>query len=570
MSKIYLPLKIYKYENNTETYLWDQDWLVLGSKITAKTSNWESFAQEAVLEANGDIITQLYIGSPGNVDLSTAGKMVDVTPFIGKTIRCYLKGDDKQRMIQLVFGSLGQLGTLSVDQTFWMNGAQKFYITGGIGQILNNGNDQARCTSIAFPIKDGNTYYTQWVGCLGRGDTGKYNAYSNSTGRGSSVDIANWLDGYVPVVPDEDNPYWDGGTSSESDSNGNFSEDSDSIGDEGLPSLSAVGTGFATIFTPSATQLRNLATIMWNQNVFAALQNLVENINDMFTGLSIVPFEVTQGRTVDVTWLGLFDTGVALTLAANQFYDIPMGSIDLSDDSRIFTSGSALDYAPFSKLGIYLPFIGFQELDIDECRNAVIGLHYKIDILSGTCVAMISLDGNEIYQFTGNCLTQIPITNQSLESLVSDAVQVGIAISNTGATAASATGEVTEAASSEDGANFQDIANAHQKITRSGGQLVSATANAMMGMKPTMKKSGAVSAAASLMSIKQPYLFLTTPRQSMPNHYQRYCGFPSNITGTLNSFTGFTVVESIRLNHLVATSPEVAEIYDLLKKGVII
>lgn len=570
MSKIYLPLKIYKYENNTETYLWDQDWLVLGSKITAKTSNWENFAQEAILEANGDIITQLYIGSPGNVDLSTAGKMVDATPFLGKTIRCYLKGDSQQRMIQLVFSSLGSLGTASVDQSFWIGGALKFNITGGIGQLLNNGNDQARCTSIAFPIKDGNTYYTQWVGCIGRGDTGKYNAYSNSTSRGTSTAIADWLNGYVPVVPDEDNPYWDGGTSGEGGGGGNFSEDSDTIALDNLPTLDAVGTGFATLFTPTKTQLAHLADIMWNNNIFAALQNLVENITNMFTGLSIVPFLVTPGSTVEVTWLGLPITEVYLTLAAKQFYEIDMGTINLAEDQRIHTTGSALDYAPFSKLGIYLPFIGFQELDIDECRGCVMGLIYRIDILSGTCVAVISLDGNNVYQYTGNCLTQIPITNESLESLVSDAVNVGIAISNTGATAATSAGEISEAANSSEGLKFDDIANAHRKITNSEGQLASATANAMMGMKPTIKKSGAVSAAASLLSVKQPYLFVTTPRQSIPDFYQRYCGFPSNMTGKLNTFSGFTVVESIRLNGLVATSPEVAEIYDLLKKGVII
>ena len=114
------------------------------------------------------------------------------------------------------------------------------------------------------------------------------------------------------------------------------------------------------------------------------------------------------------------------------------------------------------------------------------------------------------------------------------------------------------------------IAHAHAHVASSAGQLSSATANAAMGMKPTYGKAGAISGSASLLSVKQPYLFLTTPRQSIPDHYQRYCGFPSNISGKLSSFSGFTVVEDIRLNGLVATSPEVSEIYELLKKGVII
>lgn len=405
--------------------------------------------------------------------------------------------------------------------------------------------------------------------------TAETSAFTNTLHTSSFTNnLYSFFEGAPIDYVDYENPYADGGTSEEGGGNGNFSDNSDVISDEGLPTLSAVGSGFATLFTPSKIQLRNLADIMWNSNIFTALQNLVENITNMFTGLSIVPFNVTAGSTVEVTWLGLPITELYLTLAAQQYYDIDMGAINLANDDRIFTSGSALDYSPFSKLGIYLPFIGFQELDIDECRGTVMHLHYKVDILSGTCVAMIALDGNEIYQYTGNCLTQIPITNESLESLISDAVQVGIAISNTNA----ATGAVSAAESEWGAANTEGeiktanthLSQAHSNLATSRGHLASATANAAMGIKPNIKKSGAVSAAASLLSIRQPYLFLTTPRQSLPAELQKFEGFPSNITDKLGNFEGFTVVESIRLNDLVATTPEVAEIYDLLKKGVII
>lgn len=379
-----------------------------------------------------------------------------------------------------------------------------------------------------------------------------------------------------PIRPvDADNPYDPGGTSYPSDSNANFSEDSDSVTVDSLPSIDAVGTGFATLFTPSKTQLAALADVMWDNSIFGALQNLVANISDMFTSLSIVPFTVAAGATVSVNFLGLFDTGINLTLASAQFCEFNMGTINLDNDRRIFTSGSALDYSPFSKLGIFLPFIGFEELDVDECRGASIGLKYRIDILSGTCVALISINGNTIYQFTGNCLTQIPITNESMQSLVTDAVQVGIAATEAsvarGAVGAAETA-LDEAEKAESGVSSAKgtlrTANAHFNQTKSS--LASATANAAMGMKPTFGKNGSVSAAASLLSVRQPYVFLTTPRQSMPARYQRYNGFPCNMTGVLSSFSGYTVVESIRLNDLVATTPEVEEIYELLHSGVII
>lgn len=383
----------------------------------------------------------------------------------------------------------------------------------------------------------------------------------------------------VPII-DTGNPYEPGGTSTEGDPTpGNFSDDSQDLDPEGLPdegSTGAVGTGFATIFTPTKSQLNHLADVMWGNDIVSFLQNQVENIKDMFVSLGIVPFRVTPGATVSVMWLGIVDTAISLTKAANQFYEFNMGSINMATSEYVYSSKSALDYSPFSKLGIYLPFIGYQELDIDECRESIIGLKYKIDILSGSCVAQISLNGNPVYQFAGNCMTQIPLTGQDAQTLFTNAVNVGIAAA--GAKSAGAVASAGDAAtdamvdSGKIGAESGEAQHAQHAahVSNARGSLASATANGMMGMKPSYSKAGAISASNSLLALKQPFLFLTTPRQCIPEHYQRYCGFPSNITGKLGDFSGYTVVEDIRLNGLVATSSEVEEIYQLLKSGVII
>lgn len=390
-----------------------------------------------------------------------------------------------------------------------------------------------------------------------------------------SNDMDTWLNG-LPEPVDVDNPYFNGGTSGTGGGGGNFSEDSDSVSEDEMPTLDAIGTGMATIFSPNKSQLKALSEVFWGSQWWTALQNTIEGIDKMFVSLGIVPFTVNKGATVEVTWLGLSITEVMLTLASKQMYEFDMGSINLGNDTRIFTSGSALDYSPFSKIGIYLPFIGYEELDIDEIRGATVSLKYRIDILSGTCVAIVKVNGNSIYQFTGNCITQIPITSQNFENLFTNAVNVGIALgtAKAGAAAANAGAEAAteKAASSEVGlAQHESIgAVAAAKVASAHSSLASATANTMMGMKPTFNKTGSISASASLFTVKQPFIFLVTPRQCLPSRYQRYCGFPSNMTGKLSEFSGFTVVEDIRLNGLVATSAEVGEIYDLLKSGVII
>lgn len=353
----------------------------------------------------------------------------------------------------------------------------------------------------------------------------------------------------------------------------NFGEDSDNPQVDPLPDESTMGasaTGFATLFTPSKTQLQNLSSLMWNKTFLEFIYNLVQDVSDLFVSLAMVPFVVPAGATKTVTWFG-FETSVSLTLASKQFLEFPMGTINLGDDTRAYNSDSALDYSPFSELGIYLPFIGYRDLNIDECRKASISLTYRIDILSGECVAILRVAGKDLYTFTGNCLTQIPLSQSNMESLVTDAVNVGLAISGVNAASGVAAAE-SAAAGKVSSQEISDLKNAHAgaHMAHSEGMLASATANAMMGMKPHISKTGSVSGAAAMMAVRQPFLFLKTPRQAIPNNYNRFCGFPSNMTGPLSSFSGYTVVEDIRLNNLAATSAEVAEIYKLLKQGVII
>lgn len=391
------------------------------------------------------------------------------------------------------------------------------------------------------------------------------------------------------ILGDNVNPYSGGeysGTGGGDRHKQNWSENSDIVLPSPMPSetdYGAVACGLITIFTPSKDQLKKLSEVIWGQGFWNFVKNAIENIADLFVSLAMVPFEVSKGETVEVTWFSYdlggqvpIGTGIYLTKATKQWYEFDMGTINLMGSGKGFATDSVLDYSPYSKLGIYLPFIGYQELDIDECREAPINLLYRIDILSGTCVALITINGRTIYQFTGNCITQLPLTSMDAQTMLSNAVNIGIAAASAGATAAVASAGDAVAAEnlakgkiSAAGAELQNAQHS-ASVSNAQGSLVSATANGVLGMKPNFKKSGAISASASLFNVMQPYLFLTTPRQSMPEGYQNVCGFPCNIGDVLGNFEGFTVVEDIRLNGLVATSPEVEEIYQLLKTGVII
>lgn len=56
---------------------------------------------------------------------------------------------------------------------------------------------------------------------------------------------------------------------------------------------------------------------------------------------------------------------------------------------------SVLDYSPYTRIKIFLPFSGFQELNPSEVMNHNIRLQYTVDVLSGRCLAQIYSDITE-------------------------------------------------------------------------------------------------------------------------------------------------------------------------------
>lgn len=79
-----------------------------------------------------------------------------------------------------------------------------------------------------------------------------------------------------------------------------------------------------------------------------------------------------------------YDFGVTAPYTKSYNLDIDCGSIQIDE-----TFKSVMDYAPFSRLTIFLPFIGFQELDVSMVMNNTLHVVYAVDVLSGRCLAKL-------------------------------------------------------------------------------------------------------------------------------------------------------------------------------------
>ena len=105
-----------------------------------------------------------------------------------------------------------------------------------------------------------------------------------------------------------------------------------------------------------------------------------------------------------------YDFGVTAPYTKSYNLDIDCGSIQIAE-----TFNSALDYAPFSRLTIFLPFIGFQELDVSMVMNNTLHIVYTVDVLSGRCLAklFVTIGENEscIAEYAGTIASDEVFSN---------------------------------------------------------------------------------------------------------------------------------------------------------------
>ncbi len=333
-----------------------------------------------------------------------------------------------------------------------------------------------------------------------------------------------------------------------------------------IPDLPTRGAGgLINLYSPSLAQLENIADELYDTNVWQIIENFFNSPMDLMVGLSLMPFAIPTSGTAKPK-VGLFTFTHAMPVVSEQFIEIDCGSLDV----KAFY-GTAFDYSPYTKIEMWLPFIGYQEIDVDEVMGNLIEVKYHIDVLSGSCIAFIlsNLTDNEgsstgvvIAQYSGNCAVQIPFSGQSYDHVISDAINMltGIAATASGGTAAGA------------------LVNTAQGVSNSGGEVEQiqgmkdtvGTVADTMGHKPTVIRNGVAGSSCGYMGIMYPYLIKKVPWQSKPEGYADFKGYPCNKSTTLSQLTGYAEVDDIHLNNIPATEPEVAEIYRLLRGGILL
>ena len=290
------------------------------------------------------------------------------------------------------------------------------------------------------------------------------------------------------------------------DVNGDYDNTSDDVTIDDINNTnlsSALQSDFVKCYAMSAENLNKLSEFLWSDNFIAVIKKLQNDPIENIQKLCFYPFEVEKGAESNI-FIGNADSNITAPRVFKQFQEIDFGDLQITE-----YYGNTLDYE--TDISIFLPFIGEKLLSAFDIMGGTINLKYRVDILTGACVAIISAVRVQndvtlksvLYTFSGDMSNEVPLTasqNNFLKSLVANPLDVK--------------GTLT---------------------TALNGGLTSAIG----GMSHSYSHTGNISGNVGYLSVLTPYIIIRRPVNVKPANYEKTFGYPACTSATLENQMGY-------------------------------
>lgn len=351
------------------------------------------------------------------------------------------------------------------------------------------------------------------IGFLVKDENGLYDKVTS--GDGSKFTVKDGEDGSKIVTSDDDDGYSD---DKDNDENDNDTSDVSS----------GIGV-LTTTFKMTKDRLQQLGRFLWGSNIFDNFSLICNNPIENIISCKSIPLSL-DGTTQKII-LGNVDTGVNGDKVANNFTSQTIGSIKITEKYNNF-----LDYSPYTNVIIYLPYVGFKELDTNLVMNKTLSISYTVDVITGGCLCQIKSDGVRLYEFNGNLGIDIPITASNRAQVEAGYISSGIGIASSAASG-NIVGAVTSLINSAE-------AQYHYASTSSPNPMCVASTN------------------------RTCYVIIDRPTYQTLKSFNHTRGKKCYLTKTINTLKGYTICdEHVDLSGIRATESEKEELIRLLSSG---
>jgi len=313
---------------------------------------------------------------------------------------------------------------------------------------------------------------------------------------------------------------------------------------EDLPPDDWKAAGCTGIYCPNSSQIEQIENWLWNIYPSSASE-FFQNPMEAFIALYKTYFPHTPAGSQEVVF-GYVGSGVNSPVT-NRYHEYSLGQIHVGK-----TFNNYMDYS--GNASIYVPFCGFQSVDLKDIMDADIELIYRVEFLTGAGVAILMVERDEmsapLYVWPVNVFESIPFS--SYNALGTLTAGIG-AISNTvsGAIGGAVTGGVLGAL---------------------GGAIGSAIGSVgSLAQSSHVQQGGSLSGNGAMQGPKTGYLTIRYNKNSTPEAYKEFEGVGTDTVSTIGSFNGYVKFRDVKLTGIIGASNEVLEdIESALKEGVYI
>ena len=374
-----------------------------------------------------------------------------------------------------------------------------------------------------------------------------------------------------------------GGTTEGKDVDDDGTSEKAVIADDGEtidgPEIVGMGSGFFHLYYTSAGSIQDVYT--------KALQNddLGDLIAKFYAGdlskaiLDVyrLPFICDSTDRQEIKLSNVTLEGIEGYEQHNRIHTIDFGTISIArkfEDQR--------DYSPITRASIYLPFSGYQNLDVDDIMGAQVKLRCKVDKMSGNGIYEIKVIRDDmdaiLYTFPMSCRLEYPISFNQSRTLFSSALSAAGAA----AVVSGGAGYTIGLSQYAVGKNYDgDTTFAKQsdsmrlglpdsKLARSAASAAS-TLGALNMLKPVQARGGQIGNASGWLASMVPYIIINRPNYGEPENFESLIGIAANTDVVLGNVHGRTVVREVRLEGISrATSQELEDLRSILMSGAIL
>lgn len=343
--------------------------------------------------------------------------------------------------------------------------------------------------------------------------------------------------------------------------------------------INAPYTRFSNAYALPKGGVNKFLETLNDQTFLDDLRLLFETPLDSVVSLRVYPFDVRRnfiGRayTENDPIIGAVSMQPAIKVGGVNLGGI--NNVDISgENANLFTwylneipahFNNFLDYAPYTDIELYLPYIGFVNLDPVEVMGKSLTIQYAVDYMTGNATAYIlrpNADGVDelIMTCEGRIAIDIPVTARNAAEVARNILMTGVN---------SAGGLINAGASIAQIATGNIVGGALGAAT--GAASLASTGISLINSMRTHYTKGAVGDGYNGWYAPQtPHVIITRPVINEPADYAHYYGRPSGKTKRLGDLEGFTRVASVHVENVAtATQDELTEIERLLTTGVIL